>query len=288
LANTEAPRKAQPGWEQYRRLLRRDPDSLRFAEFADFARRQGRLVEAATVCARGLMRHPGYATGRVVMGEIFWDQQLEDKAEQEWLEALRLDPGHPRAQLRLGELYLRRGSAARAAEALEASLLFQPAWPEARALLERAQQQLPQSAAQARLAERLAKPSELPPWLAPARFRDLLTAVRACPSVDSALLADADGLLLANGSDTPTDEAEERAAAAVELVQQTRRMVARLGAGKLRAALLRGSAGSLRCVILGNLTLVAGVRPEVPPGSANAEIEEAITDLSQRGERDDS
>ena len=109
----------QAAVERYRRILSRDPGSLRFAEFADELRRRGSLSEAAAVCARGLLRHPHYATGHVVMGEIFRDRKLPEKAEQEWREALRLDPGHPRAHLRVGELCLERGDTERAASESE-------------------------------------------------------------------------------------------------------------------------------------------------------------------------
>ena len=128
----------QATMERYRRILSRDPGSLRFAEFADELRRHGNLSEAAAVCARGLLRHPHYATGHVVMGEIFRDRKLPEKAEQEWREALRLDPGHPRAHLRVGELCLERGDTERAASESEAALLLNPESPEAYALLARA------------------------------------------------------------------------------------------------------------------------------------------------------
>lgn len=280
MSKLEVTAKTQPNIEAYRRLLQRDPGSLRFAEFADQVRRQGDLSGATALCARGLLRHPHYATGRVVMGEILRDQGLLERAEQEWREALRLDPGHPRAHLRMGELYLERGEIARATAALEACLLFQPDSAEARRLLESARKQRPR--------RRRPAPSDrvggftAPGWLSVDRYDDLLSAVRNCPSVESALLADPDGLLLATDSSRPQAEAEDRAAVAVELVQEVRRVFSRLGAGKLRSALLRGSSGSARCVRLGDFTLIAAVKPGAPIGAANAEVEEAIARVSHQ------
>ena len=255
--------------EGYRRQLRRHSDSLLFAELADLLRRRGDLAAATAVCARGLARHPGYATGRLVMGDILWDQNQTDQAEQEWREALRLDPMHPRAHLRLGRLHLRRGQVDRAIAAFEAALLADPRCIEARELLDAMRQ-----AAQGpfRIGVRPSwQPDALPPWLLPGSFEDLVGAVRRCPSVRDALLVNSQDAVVAGRLDGESGQAR-----AVELLRQARRMIARLGGGGLATASVCASAGAVRAIALESLTLVVGLRAGATLAAADAEIEAAI------------
>ena len=272
--------KAEPAdAERYRRRLRRDPNSLLFAEFADHLRRAGDVSAATTICARGLLRHPGYATGHVVMGEIFHQAGHPDKAEREWREAVRLDPHHPRAHLRLGELHLERGERARAVSAIQIALLQNPEAAEARALLERArgeQEQPPDDATDAP-----ATPGR-PDWLTADRFEEVVGAVADCASVEGALLANSDGLWLCGNLHAGADP-EAGSAAAAALTQEAQRLVKALGAGRLRAASIRGKDGSLRCLALSEVTLVAALGRRVALGVADAEIEDAIAGLHAGG-----
>ena len=272
----------QAAVERYRKILSRDPGSLRFAEFADELRRHGSLSEAAAVCARGLLRHPHYATGHVVMGEIFRDRKLPEKAEQEWREALRLDPGHPRAHLRVGELCLERGDTEQAASESEAALLLNPESPEAYALMAGARGESGGKTTGGKTEEVSIgswRPSRRPSWLTADRLEEVVAAVCDCPSVEGAILANADGLALAGGLASSGDP-QAGTAMAVELVRRAREWMVRLGAGKLRAALVQGRKGGVRCLSLGDLTLVASLKPEARAGTLDAEIEDALASLS--------
>jgi len=262
---------------ELRRALQRDPNSLRFAELADLLRRQGNLREATAVCARGLQRHPAYATGRVVMGEIFWDQKLEEKAQQEWLEALRVDPGHPRARLVMGRACLRRGDLARARLLLESALLWNPESPEVRDLLAGLPDQEPCGDAGAAGHSPTARGR-----LSAQRMEELFWRVSACPSVATAAVASPTGLPMAGPE--PPDAIPGRAiAAAVELVRVAVEMTARLGLGQMRSALLRGWGGSVRAIRVGDATLVACLTPEALLGAADLEISEAIAGFQPAG-----
>jgi len=271
--------------EKYRRLLRRHPDSLLFAELADQLRRAGKLSEATAICSRGLLRHPDYATGHVVMGEIFRDAGMTQKAEEHWREALRLDPRHPRAHFCLGELHLGRGEADQAIAAFEAAVFSSPEFAEAHARLaevrKRAADQQP---------EELEPPApgpawrtaERPGWLTSGRFEELVAAVASCRSVEAAAMVNSEGLLLAAGTPSAArpQESAVMAAEGAELVMEARDLLTRLGAGRLLGALVWGGEGSLRCLALGNLTLVATLKPGLPVGAAEAEIEEALASLN--------
>lgn len=262
--------------QEYRRLLTRDPDSLRFAEYADRLRRFGQLEDALAICQGGLARHPGYSTGRVVMGEILIDSGKADEAEDEWRRALHLDPGHPRAHLRLGELYLSRGETDQAIAAFETALLHSPEFPEARAKLAEAKgpsPTLPAGEPKAR-EDRLRTPGERPEWLTANRFGDLVERVSACPSVETASLLDSSGSPVCG--DLPETVGGPTGEAPMSFLAEARSLLSRLGAGRLRSALICSDTLSLRCVPLGDLALVAALRSRSRLGEADMQIEECM------------
>jgi predicted regulator of Ras-like GTPase activity (Roadblock/LC7/MglB family) len=266
-------------------MLEREPGSLRFAEFADELRRDGKLSDATAICARGLTYHPGYATGHVVMGDIFRDAELPEKAEVEWREALRLDLTHPQAYLRLGELHLSRGEPERAVAMFEAALLHNPGLAEAQAKLAVARRRMSgesgdegEEAADARQW----RPGEWPAWLTSERFEELVEAVSDCGSVEAAALVNSDGLLLEGSLPVP-GKLGGGAGGAAELLAEARDLMRRLAGGRLRAAFIGGEGGSLRCVALADLMLAATLKPGSQVGAAKAEIEEAIANMGRPG-----
>ncbi|MBN1458804.1 MAG: tetratricopeptide repeat protein, partial [Armatimonadetes bacterium] len=226
--------------EEYQRLLVRDPDSLRFAEYADLLRRADRLDDAKTICEDGLGRHPAYSTGHVVMGEILSDAKRLADAEGEWQEALRLDPGHPRAHFRLGELYLSRGEQERAIREIEVALLYSQDFPEARAKLAELKGSSESVPAQSRDPRTRGGriPGKRPPWLTQEKFTALLERVSNCPSTGAAGLYDGSGSLVAGEPISSDTAAEEEAA--VKFLSDARVLLFRLGAGRLRSALICG------------------------------------------------
>jgi len=262
--------------QEYRRLLTRDPDSLRFAEYADRLRRFGQLEDALAICQGGLARHPAYSTGRVVMGEILIDSGKADEAEAEWRRALHLDPGHPRAHLRLGELYLSRGETDQAIAAFETALLHSPEFPEARAKLAEAKGPSPTLAAgePKPLEDRLRTPGERPEWLTADRFGDLVQCVAACACVETAALADSSGSPVSG--ELPEMAGGTAGEAPMSFLVEARALLSRLGAGRLRSALICSDTLSLRCVPLGGLALLAALRSRSPVGEADEQIEECI------------
>ncbi len=264
----------------------REPNSLRFAEYADRLRRLGQLADAVSICERGLERHPSYSTGHVVMGEILSDSGEGEQAEAEWHRALKLDPGHPRAHVRLGELYLSRGDTGRAITAFEAALLSSPDLPEARAGLAEAKgpEPDPRTVKAETLQDRLRTPGERPEWLSADRFHDLVQSLAACPSLEAAALADDAGAAVAG--ELPRALSTGAGEAAVSFLGDARALLSRLGAGRLRSALICCDTFSLRCVPLGDLALVAALGPNVPIHQADLHIEAALAAL-ERGERED-
>lgn len=273
--------------DRYRRLLEREPGSLRFAEFADQLRRDGKISDATAICARGLAHNPSYATGHVVMGDIFRDAGLPDRAEAEWREGLRLDNTHPQAYLRLGELHLSRGEPERAVAMLEAALLHNPGLPQAQAKLAEARRRLSGEGGAGQDEDPSAKPwrpGERPGWLTSERFEELVEAVAERRSVEAAALVNLEGLLL-EGSMPVAGRLGGGAGVAADLVAEARDLMRRLAGGRLRAALVQGAGGSLYCLALGDLTLAATLKPGAQVGAARAELEGAIATVNRPDRR---
>jgi predicted regulator of Ras-like GTPase activity (Roadblock/LC7/MglB family) len=271
-----------------RRPLWRRRKSLDFAELADRLRREGDLSGAAAICTRGLMHHPAYATGHVVMGEIFRDTGLVERAEEEWRDALRLDPHHPRAHLHLGGLYVDRGEMDRAVIELEATLLSDPASEEARALLDRARGE---TAAQhpghesESTAEQGWRPDQRPPWLTPERFEELVEATVSLTPVRSVVLCDPDALVLAERI-TSCDDRESAGAIGLELLEQARGLASYLGAGRLASAMIKGTQGGLQCLALGDIALVCLLGTRARPVTVD-EIGNILLNLQECGPADE-
>ncbi|HKI84230.1 MAG TPA: tetratricopeptide repeat protein, partial [Candidatus Krumholzibacteria bacterium] len=77
------------------RLLERfenQPNGRIFAPLADCYRKLQRLDEAYKVCVDGLMRHPRYSTGFVVLGKIHLDREELEEARTAFETVLSLDP----------------------------------------------------------------------------------------------------------------------------------------------------------------------------------------------------
>jgi tetratricopeptide (TPR) repeat protein len=212
------------------------------------------------------------------MGDILNDLGKPAEAEGEWRRALTLDPGHPVAHVRLGSLHLSRGDTERAAAAFEAALIYSPAHDEARAKLTemRGAGPLPrESVAEGPDADRR-RPGDRPGWLTDERAHDFVARLAASPHIDNAAVVDGEGAVQALSG--------ERSAAGgmgppgVSFTGEARSLLRRLGAGRLRSALIRGGALCLRIVPVGEWTLIVAAARGGPVGEVDAEIEGALAD----------
>lgn len=278
MQQTETRASAGGHLQEYHRLLAREPDSLRFAEYADLLRRAGELLDAREICERGLARHPGYSTGHVVMGDIYNDLGDPGKAEVEWRQALTLDSGHPLAHLRLGELHLSRGDTGRATAAFEAALIYSPRQAEACAKLAEitGAAEAPGESAAVSPGSGRRRPGRRPDWLNIDSVQDLVVRLAASPGIEYAAVVDGEGIPLP--SDGPPTGLERFGPGAVLFAREAVSLLSRVAGGRLRSALARSGATCLRIVPLGEWTLIAAVAPRAPIGEVDAEIEATLTD----------
>ena len=87
------------------KILRRDPDSPRFARLADLYLKRGRIERALELCQKGCASFPDYATGFIVLSKCYEKRGALEEAREAMGQALRLDPENPGGYKRLAHLF---------------------------------------------------------------------------------------------------------------------------------------------------------------------------------------
>ena len=304
--------------DEIRRLsddLARDPSSLAFMPLADALRRAGQLDVALRVALRGLDRHPYDADAHDVLARIHADRGDLERAADEWEMALRLNPSHGPARLGLGFVDFRRGNLESAEQRLAAATSIDDDGAVAAALAhvrtalrartadtgsENQRGQAPHPRA---TTSRVATPvSSLPPVLPsgtpvsppspvsrstivefpapdPAKARQVF--VNVLEGADqTALLVDADGLVLAGGyvDATGQDVADIVAAELAGVGGEAERAMRHLGLGAWTSMLVEAdrSIVAMSPAPLGSLLVVAAAR-ETPVGLVRLLLDRALT-----------
>lgn len=120
---------------RYEERLAKDPTSLGFALLADLYRKAGRVDEAIAVCREGLVRHPHYATARLILAKALMSRQDFDAALSEIEAILRVSPNDVQCHRLAAEVHRRLGRIDDAARHLERAASLDPGDRESRALL---------------------------------------------------------------------------------------------------------------------------------------------------------
>jgi tetratricopeptide (TPR) repeat protein len=120
----------------FREALRADPDAYPpLVNLGGVLLNLGKTDEAWHHNVYAILKRPADALAQSQLGMTYFTMQKFDLAEKHLLEAIRLDPAHfSHPQLLLAEVYVRRGSPARAADQLESFLRHHPDWPAAQKL----------------------------------------------------------------------------------------------------------------------------------------------------------
>jgi predicted regulator of Ras-like GTPase activity (Roadblock/LC7/MglB family) len=305
--------------DEIRRLsddLARDPSSLVFLPLADALRRTGQLDVAMRVALRGLDRHPYLADAHDVLARIHADRGDVDRAADEWEMALRLDPSHAQASLGLGFVDFRRGDFESAERRLSAAaadgenpavaaalahvrsalgsqsavaVMNPPALLEAGAVTE---PPAPTTAASNAIVAQLAPdpgmmraqvttpPASIPEYPAPdlSRSRQLFATALEGPD-QSALLVDADGLVLAGSYDDGRgqDVADIVGAELAGVSSEAERAMRHLGLGAWTSLLVEadGAVVAMTPAPLGSLLVVAASR-QTPMGLVRLLLDRAL------------
>ena len=120
---------------RYEERLAKDPASLGFALLADLYRKAGRVDDAVAVCRDGLMRHPHYATARLILAKVLMSRQDFAGALAEIEAILRSSPKDVQCHRLAAEVHRRLGRIDEAVRHLERAASLDPGDRESRALL---------------------------------------------------------------------------------------------------------------------------------------------------------
>jgi tetratricopeptide (TPR) repeat protein len=120
---------------RYEDRLAKDPASLGFALLADLYRKAGRVDDAVAVCRDGLMRHPHYATARLILAKALMSREDFTGALAEIEAILRSSPKDVQCHRLAAEVQRRLGRIDDAVRHLERAVSLDPGDRESRALL---------------------------------------------------------------------------------------------------------------------------------------------------------
>jgi tetratricopeptide (TPR) repeat protein len=120
---------------RYEERVAKDPSSLGFALLADLYRKAGRVDDAIAVCRDGLLRHPHYATARLILAKALMTRQDFSAALVEIEAILRVSPNDVQCHRLAAEAHRRLGRIDDAARHLEWAASLDPGDRESRALL---------------------------------------------------------------------------------------------------------------------------------------------------------
>jgi tetratricopeptide (TPR) repeat protein len=93
----------------YQDKLVADSQSLVFSRLADCYRKKGEIQQAIGVCMQGLQLHPGYVTGRIILGRCYLEQEKLKEATMEFVHVIELDRRNHVAVKMLADVYARQG-----------------------------------------------------------------------------------------------------------------------------------------------------------------------------------
>ncbi|MBD3345617.1 MAG: tetratricopeptide repeat protein [Chitinivibrionales bacterium] len=95
--------------QQLEQRLNENPQSLAFSRLADSYRKQGNIPQAIQLSVDGLEKHPWYATGRIILGRCYLEQENLQEAIQEFTHVCRLDRRNMVAIKMLADIFSKQG-----------------------------------------------------------------------------------------------------------------------------------------------------------------------------------
>jgi tetratricopeptide (TPR) repeat protein len=120
---------------RYEERMAKDPTSLAFAVLADLYRKAGRVNEAIATCREGLLRHPQYATARLILAKALIAGEDFAGAHAEIEAILRVSPKDVQCHRLAAEIQRRLGRLDEAVRHLEVAANLDPGDRETRTLL---------------------------------------------------------------------------------------------------------------------------------------------------------
>jgi len=241
------------------RILAQKPNSTLFASLADAYRKKGILDKAFKVCESGLMIHPHYRLGHLVMAKILLDMNLLDEAEYEV--ELVSGSGLPQATVGLlkANLLLKRGRIGQAKEILKGLSLYQPDNEQVDALLRVAEEKARQERKGGRL------------------MSEIIDSLYRDPGVKGVVLVDKEGLVF--GGNLEEGRPEELGVAGAAIYNSGSNGMMRMKFGKAHQIELSTTSHKFWLFNASFGYLVLLTEKEISPGSLKLKAAKAIEAL---------
>lgn len=116
--------------QKYEAAISSEPESNTFCLLADIQYKLGKVDKATGVLIRGLLHHSNNATAHFLLGKIYFDRWLIDKAKKEMEKVLEIAPDNLEASNLLSQIYKSEDKLPKALETLEAAHIFHSDDPE--------------------------------------------------------------------------------------------------------------------------------------------------------------
>jgi tetratricopeptide (TPR) repeat protein len=132
---------------RWHKKLQVEEKSRVFARLADTFRRSHHFEEAIELCHRGLVHHPDYVSGHIVLGQCYLDLGRLEEARDCFVRALALDEDNILTLRCLGDIQFQQGELEAAADHYRRALRLDPRSQDLRELLRDVESKLEETAA---------------------------------------------------------------------------------------------------------------------------------------------
>ncbi len=111
---------------RYQSIYDKNPESKVFAPLAEAYRKMGLLDEALKICTKGILSHPEFAGGHLILSKIFIEKNQLEKAIESLLRTTDLSPENILAHKLLAETYMKLRQPKKALHSYKMILLLTP------------------------------------------------------------------------------------------------------------------------------------------------------------------
>ncbi|MEO8226873.1 MAG: tetratricopeptide repeat protein [Gemmatimonadota bacterium] len=268
--------------------LASDGASLAFLDLAELLRQRRQFDAALTVSANGLARYPELADAHALRARILADSGDGERAFDNWMNALQLDPTHLGAHKGLGFLYYRAGDLSRALRHLQAAVSNGASEPGIAAAIARVESALAAEAAPPEVAAAAPAPAAIPPLPFSIDAADVPSDDDLFRGLEGArdglLLLDQHGMRLGGGvrNDDGADVADAVAAQLAGVSREAARAARLLGLGSWVSVTAECARGNAHLVAPTATTILLTVRDASVPAGRLALLADRAAQVARR------
>lgn len=268
--------------------LASDAASLAFLDLAELLRQRRQFDAALTVSANGLARYPELADAHALRARILADSGDGERAFDNWMNALQLDPTHLGAHKGLGFLYFRAGDLSRALRHLQAAVENGASEPGIAAAIARVESALAAETTPPEVTVAAPAPAAIPPLPFSIDAADVMSDDDLFRGLEGArdglLLLDQHGMRLGGGvrNEDGADVADAVAAQLAGVSREAARAARLLGLGSWVSVTAECTRGNAHLVAPTATTILLTVRDASVPAGRLALLADRAAQVARR------